>query len=563
MASVLKKGLNFFYAVLMAAAVGWTGEPPSVLKAISGEVDRGYKAYSTQVENPLYYLSCSVVESGSYRLSAAWGGITDRKRETERLMDLNLRVGSPELDNTHRAWGEGGPAVPVSSTDDPAAIASDVWLETERRYRAAVEKYAKVVAERAVKVKEEDTSPDFCDAPKVSLVENPSPVSLDESAWETVARRVSAVFRKHPAVLDSQVVVSLLNQTRTFADSSGTAVVQFSPLIEVQIWASARAEDGMEFSLYRNFPVRDPGRLPGAARLEAEADGIAGTLAGLKTAPMVDPFIGPAILSGRAAAVLFHEVLGHRLEGHRQKDEDASQTFTKKINKRILPEFITIMDDPTRTESDGTILMGHYRVDDEGVRARSVTLVDRGILRAFLMSRSPVKGFPESNGHGRCSPGQSAVPRQANLIVSSSRKMPSSALRRELIRLCREKKKPYGLIFEEIEGGFTFSGRTVPNAFNVMPQVVRRVYIDGRPDELVRGVDLIGTPLAALEKIVAAGDDAGVFNGWCGAESGWVPVSAVSPSLLFSEVEVQRKQKGQERLPLLPPPAWMAGHHDR
>jgi hypothetical protein len=233
------------------------------------------------------------------------------------------------------------------------------------------------------------------------------------------------------------------------------------------------------------------------------------------------------------------------------------------MNKRILPEFITIIDDPTRTEMDGVTLMGHYRVDDEGVRTRPVTLVDRGVLRSFLMSRSPVKGFPESNGHGRRQPGRGAVARQANLIVTSLRRMSPAALRLEMIRLCREKKKPYGLIFEEIEGGFTSTGRTTPNAFNVMPQVVRRVYTDGRPDELVRGVDLIGTPLTTLEKIRATGDDAGVFNGWCGAESGWVPVSAVSPSLLFSEVEVQRKQKGQERPPLLPAPSWIGASRGR
>ena len=547
----------------MAAGPAVAGELPPVLKAITGEVERGYRAYSVLKENPVYYLSCSVVESDSFRLAAAWGGITDRKREAERQMDLDLRVGSPELDNTHRAWGDEWGLTGVSLKDDPAAIAADIWLDTERRYRSSVEKFVKIAADRAVKVKEEDTSPDFCAAPAVSLVEESRAMKIDERAWETAVREVSAEFRKHPAVLESEVSVSALNQTRYFADSRGSAVVQVMPLAEFRMWASARAEDGMEFSLYRQYPARDPAGLPGVSRMKADADAIGRTLEGLKTAPMVDPFTGPAILSGRAAAVLFHEVLGHRLEGHRQKDEDADQTFTKQMNKRILPEFLTIIDDPTRTGAEGIMLMGHYRVDDEGVRARPVTLVDRGVLRSFLMSRSPVKGFPESNGHGRRQPGKGAVARQANLIITSTRRMSPDALRRELIRLCREKRKPYGLIFEEIEGGFTFTGRTVPNAFNVMPQVVRRVYTDGRPDELVRGVDLIGTPLTTLEKIRATGNDAGVFNGWCGAESGWVPVSAVSPSLLFSEVEVQRKQKGQERPPLLPPPSWIGAFRGR
>jgi predicted Zn-dependent protease len=270
----------------------------------------------------------------------------------------------------------------------------------------------------------------------------------------------------------------------------------------------------------------------------------------------VDPFVGPAILSGRAAAVLFHEVLGHRLEGHRQKDEQADQTFTKKLGQRILPAFMSITSDPTRAEIGGTKLAGFYRYDDEGVLARPVPLVDHGVLKAFMMCRSPIRGFPASNGHGRKQAGKGAVARQSSLIVSSARTMPVAKLREELIRRCRETRKPYGLIFEDIEGGFTFTGRTTPNAFNVMPIVVKRVYADGRPDELVRGVDLIGTPITTLERIVAAGDDVGIFNGYCGAESGYVPVSAVAPSLLISEMEVQRKAKGQDRPPLMPSPGW-------
>jgi len=280
------------------------------------------------------------------------------------------------------------------------------------------------------------------------------------------------------------------------------------------------------------------------------------TLEALMKAPLVDPFTGPAMLSGRAAAVLFHEVVGHRMEGHRQKDENADQTFTKKIGKRIIPAFLSLYADPTMEEAGGIPLMGHYKYDDEGVKARRVALVEKGILRSFLLSRSPIKGFPSSNGHGRKSEGKWAVSRQSNLILEASRTMPVKDLRKKLIAMCKEKKKPYGLFFEDIEGGFTLTGRTLPNAFNVMPVVVWRIYADGRPDELVRGVDLIGTPLTTMDKIVAAGDDTGVFNGYCGAESGWVPVSAVSPTLLISDVEVQRKQKGQERLPLLSPPSW-------
>jgi predicted Zn-dependent protease len=543
------------WLVLLTAPV--CAEGPGVLGALRGEVDRLYAKFSALPEHPVYYLSSEVFDTRYVRITAAWGGVIEHKRDTDRVLDLEMRIGLPALDNTHHAWGEGGPGLPVTVDDDAGALAADLWIEAERRYRDAAEKYVKVVADRAVKVKEEDPSPDFCPAPRVSFSEPPAVLTVDEDAREAEVRRVSAVFRRFPEVLESSCTFTAQIQTRYFVNSEGSAIAQTQPLHEIRLLASSRADDGMEFTLYRHWVARDGAALVGEAGVTAEAESIGRTLAGLKTAPLVDPFIGPALLSGRAAAVLFHEVLGHRLEGHRQKDDNADQTFTKKLGVRILPEFVSIVSDPTRAAVAGTTLMGSYRYDDEGVEARPVVLVDRGILKSWMMCRSPVRGFPASNGHGRKQAGTGAVARQANLLVQASRTMPVARLRAELIRLCKAAKKPYGLYFEDIEGGFTFTGRTVPNAFNVMPIVVRRIYTDGRPDELVRGVDLIGTPLTTLARIVAAGDDTGVFNGYCGAESGYVPVSATCPTLLIAEMEIQRKQKGEERQPLLPQPAWM------
>lgn len=200
------------------------------------------------------------------------------------------------------------------------------------------------------------------------------------------------------------------------------------------------------------------------------------------------------------------------------------------------------------------IRRGHYRHDDEGVASERVTLVDHGVLRNFLMSRAPVEGFPRSNGHGRRQPGSEVVARQGNLIVEAHETVPKAELRKRLLAEVKRQNKPFGLVFDDITGGFTFTGRSEPNAFAVQPVTVWRVYADGRPDELVRGVDLIGTPLTTFSRILAAGDDRDVFNGMCGAESGWVPVSASSPSLLVSEVEVQRQQKANDRPPVLPAP---------
>jgi TldD protein len=275
----------------------------------------------------------------------------------------------------------------------------------------------------------------------------------------------------------------------------------------------------------------------------------------LDRAPLVDPYAGPALLTGRAAAVFFHEVLGHRLEGFRQKDISEGQTFTRKIGEPILPNFISVKDDPTESVLGSGVLLGYYPFDDEGVPAQNVMLVDHGVLRNFLMSRSPLVGFPNSNGHGRRQLGYQPVSRMGNTIVMSDRKVTNAQLRQKLIDLIRQQNKPYGLLIDDIAGGFTFTGRGQPQAFQVLPLVVYRVYPDGRPDELVRGVDIVGTPLVSLTKIVATGDTTEIFNGYCGAESGSVPVAAAAPAILISEMEVQKKQTSTDRPPILPPPA--------
>jgi predicted Zn-dependent protease len=218
-----------------------------------------------------------------------------------------------------------------------------------------------------------------------------------------------------------------------------------------------------------------------------------------------------------------------------------------------------VVFDPTLKTRGNIELMGHYQYDDEGVPGRRVTLVDRGILKTFLLGRAPLPAFPQSNGHGRAESGFVPVSRQSNLVVQASRTVTSAALLTMLKDEARRQGKPFGLLFDNIEGGFTVTGRNNPNAFNVMPNVVYRVYTDNRAPELVRGVDLIGTPLAAFGKFIAASDKVDVFNGVCGAESGSVPVSASSPELLISEVEVQKKLQSQETLPILPSPRQTAG----
>jgi TldD protein len=220
----------------------------------------------------------------------------------------------------------------------------------------------------------------------------------------------------------------------------------------------------------------------------------------------------------------------------------------------VLPDFLSVYDDPAREQVGALDLNGFYRYDDEGVRASRVAVVEKGVLKTFLMSRTPVPGFDRSNGHGRKQAGFKAVGRQGNLIVETARAVPDDKLRELLLEECRKQGRPFGLFFTDISGGSTFTGRGIPQSFAVRPIMVYRVYTDGRPDELVRGADLIGTPLVSFSKILAAGDTPAVFNGQCGAESGWVPVAAVSPSILTAQIEIQKQATSTARPPILPPP---------
>ena len=311
----------------------------------------------------------------------------------------------------------------------------------------------------------------------------------------------------------------------------------------------------MELPRVETFQAASPDQLPSEAELIEKADKIGKDLQALRAAPTAEPYVGPALLSGRAAAVFFHEVLGHRLEGHRQRDEREGQTFTKKVNQQVLPSFLTVVDDPTMSQMDGVELAGHYEFDDEGVPAQRVVAVENGVLKNFLMSRMPITNFSHSNGHGRRQAGLMPTGRQGNLIVSSTNTVKEPELRKRFIDEIKKQGKPYGLYFEDIQGGFTLTTRALPQAFQVIPVMVWRVYPDGRPDELVRGVDIVGTPLLSLNNIILTGDTLQVFNGVCGAESGQVPVAAAAPAMLFSEIEVQKRAKSTQRPPILTPPA--------
>ena len=531
--------------------------PDPILKVMQGELARATSSLAKSEPAP-YYLSYTVNDQDLVVLIGSYGSLLTDAGLRRRQADVTMRVGAPALDNTHgqsRSSGMTSGSLPLG--DDPDAVARVLWELTDREYKRAAPAYLNVKTNTAVRAEEEDKSPDFSkEAPQTHTGEPLTVPGFDRAAWEGEIRRLSGAFRKYSDVYFSTVTLQVQNSNARLVSSEGTMIATPSASTRMVIEAQTRASDGMELLRVETFQAPAASGLPSEADLNAKIDKMALDLRDLRKAPVAEPYDGPALLSGRAAAVFFHEVLGHRMEGHRQKDEDEGQTFTKKVNQEVLPTFLSVTDDPTIKELGGVKLAGYYEFDNEGSPAQRVAVIQDGILKNFLMSRMPIKDFSVSNGHGRNQPGLMPTGRQGNLIVTSTKSVPEADLRQKLIDEVKKQGKPYGLYFDDIQGGFTLTTRSLPQAFQVLPVIVYRVYADGRPDELVRGVDIVGTPLAALTRIVTTGDQQHVFNGVCGAESGSVPVSAVAPAMLFSEMEVQKRAHSHERPPILPPPGF-------
>jgi TldD protein len=547
--------ISLLLSLIPLGAFSSSATPDVVLATMQRELKRAGTSLAKTDPAP-YFMSYAVSDIDGTIIVASNGGVIFSTSVLRRQGDVMMHVGSLALDNTHnqsRASGIVSGTLPL--VNDTDATARVLWQLTDREYEQASAAFAKVKTSTAVQADEEDKSPDFStEAPLTHTDATQFPPFTGQKAWEERTRKISSIFLKYPEVYTSVVVFTATADRSYLATSEGTALVRPSAMVRLVIQAETRADDGTELMRVESFQAATADQLPSDAELEAKVAKMSADLKDLRAAPSAEPYAGPALLSGRAAAVFFHEVLGHRLEGHRQRDENEGQTFTKKVNQLVLPAFLSVTDDPTMKELNGVKLAGYYDYDDEGVPAQRVVAVENGVLKNFLMSRMPIKGFSHSNGHGRRQPGLMATGRQGNLIVTSTNTVKDSELRQKFIEEIKKQGKPYGLYFDDIQGGFTLTQRATPQAFQVLPVMVYRVYADGRPDELVRGVDIVGTPLLSLNNIMVTGDMLQVFNGVCGAESGQVPVAAAAPAMLFSTIEVQKRRRGTERPPILPPP---------
>ncbi len=522
---------------------------------LSDELQREYRQLQG-VNKDLYYGSYRVDDIKYYRISSTFGVISSIDSSRQRIFTPTLRIGTHQLDNTHGGSFRSYSGF-LTHTDDADLLRLEIWKMTDVAYKNGTTAYEQILTQRKVRVAEEDTAADFSPA-KVVHHFDPPLATVDYKpiigALSENLKKYTGLLKQNHDVLNASALVEIKIIRKYFVDSEGSRIIQNSTETWQMVSCAAKAADGMELPLYKLYFSHSPESLPNAQQVMQDVKEMSAKLSALRVAPVADPFVGPAILSGRSSGVFFHEIFGHRLEGKRMKSENDGQTFKNKIGSLVLPSFLTITIDPTVKTVAGNQVNGFFKFDDEGVAAEKVLAVQDGILKNFLMTRTPINGVEGSNGHARTAPGGIPESRQSNLIVESKDKKTLANLRNMLIETCKRQGRSYGYLFQDVQGGFTNIGRTSPNAFNVLPTEVYRIYVDGRPDELVRGVDLIGTPLSMFDRIKAAGTELETFNGTCGAGSGWVPVSASSPAIFVEVIETQKKSKSNEKLPVLPRP---------
>lgn len=555
----------FVPVVLMLLA----GKPPpdpreDLLDAMVEEVNRNQAELRLRENRGPYFIGYQLKDYDAREVVGRYGAVFQDVTTRDRKIGVDVRVGDYTFDSSigdelDLAFSMKGASYLTRKSapldDSKQALRTALWLVTDEKYKQALFNFLKKKGDEVYAVDDPARPPSFSkELPEVQLTAR-APFPFARERWVAFAREVSARLANEKAFFDSEVRVSGDKIVRYYVTTEGTRLVTEDTLYAVHVEAFTRADDGQLLEDSREFYAPLERQLPSDAELKKEIEVMVRELNALRVAPTLDPYTGPAILDADAAGVLFHEAVGHRLEGERQDDDAEGKTFRGQVGRLVLPPFLTVIDDPTATERGGKQLNGHYLFDEEGVRAQRVTLVKAGVLQTYLLSRRPVQGFLKSNGHGRAQGNRKPVARMANLIVESSKRVSAADLKAQLIAEAKRQGKPFGLLIRDITGGNTNTTGFGYQAFKGTPRMVYRVDLKTGAETLVRGVEIVGTPLSSVNRILATGQGEGVFNGFCGAESGMVPVSTVSPAVLLQEIELQRALQGKDRPPLIPSPA--------
>lgn len=549
-----------------ALAQGTTPESEDViLGALKQELDRSMDKLKLDEFEPPYFISYLLKEDRVFGVYGRFGAILNRSDSTQRKLYVEVRVGDYQFDNSgkggfefdfspHNSMPDLYAYIQAPIDDDPVALRNQLWLLTDAKFKQALAAFQTKKGSQVYAVVEEDAPPDFSREEAYDFKAQKLDYTVDREFWDDLVREETAFLRDTPHLLGSTVQVNFDEERKYLLNSEGTAVFNDELYFSLVAYAETRAPDGMLLTDAYTYYSRSPKAIPDRGTIHQGIARMTENLLALRQAEVIDPYTGPAILDPSVAGVFFHEAIGHRLEGERQKNPEEGQTFAGKTGQKILPDFISIIDDPTQAMWGDVFLNGHYRYDDEGVPARRVVLVENGILKNYLLSRSPIKGFSHSNGHGRNGSFEDPMGRMGNLILKSDKEISQESLLKKLRQEVRRQNKPYGLLIKKASGGETQTGSHNFQAFRNQPTLIYKVDTKTGKQTLVRGAEIVGTPLVSINKILATGDDYQVFNGFCGAESGFIPVSSVAPSLLVSEIELQKVGDRSAKPPILEPP---------
>ncbi|MEM9458452.1 MAG: TldD/PmbA family protein [Myxococcota bacterium] len=538
------------------------GDPDPVLDVMTREIQRAMEGFDVPGSPRPYFISHALRRTHSLRLRAAYGSLARAREDQQAKLYCEVRVGDHRFDNvidaglsTDAEDRESADWVDAPDDLDPVALRVALWKLAQIKFDEALEDYydhKKAMVSEYLRDEADALTHEASLAHRETLQDEPLP----RARWEAMLKEASRVFLEHPEVHDPTLSLSVDRVHRFMASSEGTRVITEDVYCQLDVGGWVLTDDGVYTEASRQAYVRSIDRVPDEAGLAAMVDQVLAELAALREAGTPGAIIGPALLSGAAASTLFHEALGHRLEGDRLVARGETRTFAHKRGERILPEGLDVYDDPTIPGPDGQLTWGSYRVDDQGVAAQRATLVKDGVLRGFLHGRTPTRHSRRSNGHGRHDGLEAPMSRMAHLVVQGhpEKAQTRAALEEKLLALARRQGRRQAMIIEQVRGGETSTDAYDFQVWKGEPSEVWVIDVDTGHRQRVRDVELIGTPLAALQRVVAFGGEPGIDEGYCTAESGSIPVSGVAPALLLSELEMQQCSTTGFHEPLLPPP---------
>ncbi len=554
------------------------------LRAMLDELARAKNLQLNDLEKP-YFVEYDSGDSEEYTIAASLGGLLSSSHTRFRIPRMEVRVGDYKFDNTNSVFSGFGRLGMLPVDDDYSALRTEFWLASDAIYKAATEQLThKRNALR--EIADPDPTPDFSPAQAVQVLEPPSVYGLDQKYWENVLRRASERASNHPGLDSSSIVLRSVSSTYRLVNTEGTIVRTPQILHSITVRAQAQASDGSYVWNHVAFTVESPTSFPDEKTLASTMDQVSSDAEALAKAPIADDYSGPVLFEQEAAAQMMASAMSDAIRLHRKplsppganSQQVLESVWASKVGSKVVPDWLSIIDDPSITESHGVALAGAYTVDDEGVKAQRVLIVDKGALKGFLTSREPIRNINASNGHGRLPAGYGSQEGViGNLFVESSQAIPETQMKAKLLEKVKESGAKFGLLIRRIDFPFSANFDELQSMARQLekngyartlssPILAYRVYADGH-EELVRGLRFKEFSAKDLRDISAASDKPYVLNyinngsafNFADVSSDATTSSVVCPSLLFDTLDLARAENEPGKLPVVPAPPLVAG----